>query len=142
LDLLTGEVMKIRQGFVTNSSSTSFIISLKGEFTEENFSNSLGLDKVPWLNRMLDGLYDLVDSKKEDIFDLMKEENEDLDSFLSSFDRKTGRQIKKLLAENRTVYIGTLEDEGCGAEELESFFCRHSFFAENDDIYFNGLDER
>ena len=38
--------MKIRVGFVSNSSSSSFLISFKGIITEENLTDALGL--LPW----------------------------------------------------------------------------------------------
>ena len=37
--------MKIRLDFVTNSSSSSFIIGIKGELTEENLLKYLGVEK-------------------------------------------------------------------------------------------------
>lgn len=36
--------MKFRLGFVSNSSSSSFILAIKGELTKENFLAALGVD--------------------------------------------------------------------------------------------------
>ena len=46
--------MKIRNGFVTNSSSTSFILSMKEEFTEENFISALGAEGDSPLNKIFE----------------------------------------------------------------------------------------
>jgi hypothetical protein len=142
MDQFTGEVMKIRQGFVTNSSSTSFLISLKGEFTKENFYKALDLDKVPWVKELFYGLFGLV-IRGKDIVEQMKDDNEDnLRFFLREFNDEAVKRVKKLLDQGRTVYIGIFEDGGGGASDFETFFCTQSFLVDNNKIYFNSEPTR
>lgn len=53
--------MKVRQGFVTNSSSTSFLILSKNELTMERLLTELGFTKSsPIYNEGYDFVYDMV----------------------------------------------------------------------------------
>ncbi|MDR1049996.1 MAG: hypothetical protein LBP95_02745 [Deltaproteobacteria bacterium] len=139
--------MKIRLDFVTNSSSTSYLISLKGEFTLENFTKAAGVDKTPWLGRMFSQLFKIISGHNTEISDAVKRErkwyeDETVDSYLERAWRDREETVKALLAAGRKVYVGTFEDEGMGAGVLECLFCAESFFLENDEIFFDASETR
>ncbi|MDR1049995.1 MAG: hypothetical protein LBP95_02740 [Deltaproteobacteria bacterium] len=140
--------MKIRLDFVTNSSSTSYLISLKGKFTLENFTKAAGVDKTPWLGRMFSRLFKIISGHNKEISDVVKmereyyDEDETLDSYLERAWPDREETVKALLAAGRKVYVGSFEDGGMGASELECLFCADSFFLENDEIFFDASEER
>ncbi len=133
--------MKIRNGFVTNSSSTSFLISLKKDWKKEYFMTWLGAVGTSIMIHIFEELFKVVDMKKKDIHTVIKEWSDGrqltVSEFLSDrgFDSETVDVVKKLIADGRTVYYGELSDAG---EASESYFCTRSFIVSEDDIYFNG----
>jgi hypothetical protein len=50
--------MKVRAGFVSNSSSTSFLIISKGAFTREQLLQLMGTDAQSPMHELFDQLYD------------------------------------------------------------------------------------
>ena len=64
--------MKIRNGFVTNSSSTSFIISMKNEMTKPNFMSAIGASGNSPLNKIFEDLFNTIKDGAEDIESSMK----------------------------------------------------------------------
>ena len=64
--------MKYRNGFVTNSSSTSFIISIKSEFSKESFMSGIGADGESPMNVIFEDLFDAIDMNKQPIQDAAK----------------------------------------------------------------------
>ena len=133
--------MKIRNGFVTNSSSTSFLISLKNDWKKENFMDALGADGTSIMNQIFEKLFEAVEKQKKDIHAVINEwsvgRQLTIPEFLRDrgFDLETIEVVKKLIADGRTVYYGELDDV---SEASESYFCIRSFVVSEDDIYFNG----
>ena len=132
--------MKIRKGFVTNSSSTSFIISLKEEFSKVNFMTAIGANGNSPMNKIFEDLFQAIEDDKQNIIDVTKEDQEGIKvgDFLQKqgFSQETANKVEQLLAEGREVYYGRLRSDG--ETPSETFFCCDSFVLCEDNIYFNG----
>jgi hypothetical protein len=132
--------MKIRKGFVTNSSSTSFIISLKESFSKTNFMDSIGANGDSPMNKIFEDLFNAIEDDKENIIDSVKKYGEEIEieKFLlnQGFSKETINMVESLLSAGRDVYYGQLRSDG--ETPSEAFFCCESFVICDENIYFNG----
>lgn len=122
--------MKIRKGFVTNSSSTNFIIISDKELS-------------------YDYLYEkLADSKQSIFADEMKElcnvilnSAEELGSITDDIWKKYGGKLdkiyKKMSKKECFIYYGSTSSD---SDEIESFFTCESIEFESKGFYLNGLN--
>ncbi len=133
--------MKIRAGFVSNSSSTSFLIIAKGDLNKVDFFELMGID----LNSPVAGLFEqlyrdvLANSKKVDFKLAGKSARPEL-LVSDRPERLSSHMRSKLLDAQRRgwkAYYGWLDSE---SNPVQTFFCMDSFEVENEKIYFNGLE--
>lgn len=88
--------MKIRDGFVTNSSSTSYIIISKKDLTGEYLAEKLGLtEKSPNYYEILDVCKNMVIDGKMGFYHHSYEESENYDLIKELFGEKTANKYKK-----------------------------------------------
>jgi hypothetical protein len=134
--------MKIRAGFVSNSSTTSFLIIAKDELNQADFFELMGVKPDSPIADLFAQLYrDLLEraSIKVDF----KSANKDV-PVEAWFDRRSDRlsslMIEKLREAKKRglkAYFGALDSE---TSMIQTFFCTDSFEVENEKIYFNGLE--
>lgn len=133
--------MKIRNGYVTNSSSTSFLISLKREWGKESFMSAMGADGESSMNQIFEDLFETIDYQKQEIHRVIEELDQKeltVSKFLEKegFDHETVEVVENLMADGRTVYYGRMHSDAEKCSEV--YFCCRSYVVSEDDIYFNG----
>lgn len=123
--------MKYRAGFVSNSSSSSFIVAVRGD-------NKLDVDTLVSHFKVLQTspLYDIAVGMAQVIVDRSRlyDEEEILYQFgYSSIDEavEDNNRHAKLLKEGYTVYSGYASDEDGG---IEAMVCNTSMDYESEDI--------
>lgn len=135
--------MKIRFDYVTNSSSTSFVIISKGRPTEVLFLKAMGINKGSPLEPFGKNLFCALSSSMKNVTDLAKSidrvQAQEIRSFLK--DRINTPSIAKRAVEaldmGMDVYIGSLNSDGYPSE---SFLCTEVFEIDFPGLYINSLE--
>jgi hypothetical protein len=129
--------MKIRDGFVTNSSSTNFLIISKEELTEEYLLEKLGFKHNSPIKDAGEQLaYSILAGIENGLrwykFDF---ENPSYNDVLEVFGKKSAEKFKKLKKKNYKVYLGhTRSEEGY----ITSFMTCDYFLIDSKDFYMDG----
>jgi hypothetical protein len=135
--------MKIRTGFVSNSSSTSFLIISKDELNRADFFKLMGISPDSPIADLFESFYESIVSNVETNVNFRDvDPNTPIEYW---FRGKRGGGLPQHMRDKLThardrglrAYFGMLSSE---SNMIESFFCTDSFEVENDEIYFNGLE--
>jgi hypothetical protein len=129
--------MKIRDGFVTNSSSTNFLIISKEELTEEYLLKKLGFKHNSPIKEAGEQLaYSILVGIEYGLrwfkFDY---KNPSYDNILEVFGKKSANKFKKLKKKGYKVYLGYTRSE----EDYITYFMTCDYFLiDNKDFYMDG----
>ena len=133
--------MKVRADFVTNSSSTSFVIITTGELKKDDLLELMGISEQSPLLPLFDELYYSLQesmSSPEEYFSHHRNATANWQALLEN--EFTDEVVERMVKARRTgheVFIGKLSSEN---NLIESFFCVDSFELENETVYFNALE--
>jgi hypothetical protein len=135
--------MKIRNDFVTNSSSTNFVIISKDKFNEEDFMKLVGVNKNSPFQFAFDELYEALVQKMKPAREYYyssyrRGRYETYELYLEEeFSKQVRDKILEAEKNGKNIFIGSLSSE---ETETQTFFCCDSFEIENDSIYLNALE--
>ena len=132
--------MKIRVGYITNSSSTNFMIVSKNELTVDYLYEKLGFKKKSLLNQHAKQLCnDIINGTFKGLrwFDFDEMDESDKCKVRGIFGEKAARIYESKKAKGFYIYMG---HTGSDENPLTCFFTIDSFEIDEKDFYLNARD--
>lgn len=123
--------MKIRNGFVTNSSSTNFIIISKREITRDFLYKQLNPSNDENFKKEIDDLCDSI------IYHLKKEDVNSISNLASEYGGSINKIYERMKSKNCFIYTGELSGEDSA---FEYWMACTPFEYKTKDFYMNSLN--
>lgn len=123
--------MKIRKGFVTNSSSTNFIVICDKELTFDYLYDKLSSSKDSAFESEIKELCNII------LNSVKKIESMDISALLEKYGGHLDKVYKRFSKKSCHVYFGSTRSE---SNEIETFFTCEPIEFESSGFYLNGLN--
>lgn len=125
--------MKIKTDFVTNSSSTSFVVMTKGELTLHSFLKAVGVSQESMFLGLFVKLFNLFKNDLNRLeYAAINYGRSSVEEYIEkSFSEDTQTRIRQARENGFEIYVGKLYSDN---DEIETLFCCDAFVIEGDKL--------
>lgn len=138
--------MKIRADYITNSSSTSFVLIIKSDFNLDSFLDAAGVGKESPMFPLFKQFYEIIEKKIIESSSIPDSSVvpladggicfQNISSMNINYKMTTKTMMDELKSDYKSIYLLDFSDE---MSEEEAFLLLEPFELFNDDFYINAL---
>lgn len=132
--------MKIKTDFVTNSSSTSFVVMTKGELTLHSFLKAVGVSQESMFLGLFVKLFNLFKNDMNRLeYTAIRYGCSSVEEYIEQyFSKDTQVRIRQARENGFEIYVGELHSDN---DEIETLFCCDAFVIEGDKLIIDATED-